>query len=352
MLSALIIILFTASCKKGTVQQPGDDNNENRIDYSLYNFNEMASASGSSITDTLWNAKKDKIIGFKLNKKANTDFVYPILNFDNSPLLNSIISLNELPLTNLITYKVQSNAPVPSVLINTYEPGFSVKDVTITSWADINSLIKNRVDQLKEDKTGTRDFIFNFFDYENLQLLFGEDVNIKSLFNIKNANYPNLTNTGILYYYERPTVSLNSLFEDRDFTKDISLNTLSEKNIARVSQVKFGKIGYMVADVSTKLRPLVSRISGNATFSDQEISDINGIDVFFFLRGFDPSNTERINQLSSTFEKIKEFKKIIEQTSYNASGIGIPLYYTLRSHTQTITKFNSAGYNRQINLNK
>lgn len=349
---ALFIICAILSCKKEKISSIEVEKEEKKVDYRIYNFSEMASASGSSISDTLWNAKRDMIIGFRLNKKANTEFAYPLINVDKSPFLNSVISLKNLPRYNLDTYKSQSGTMVPRILINTYEPGFSVKNVAINSWADVNTLVQNRVEQLKEDRTGIRDFIFQFHDYNNLQLLFGEEVNIKMLFNINNISYPSLTNTGVLYYYERPTVSLNSLFEDKDFTDHFPLLELQEKNIARVNQIKFGKIGYMAVDIPDKYKPLFSRISSTATFTDKEISDINSIEAHFLLRGFEETDLERLNQLKTTYEKVKEFKTIMGQSSYKAKTIGIPLYYSFKSHSQTLNSFNAMSYNWQINSNK
>lgn len=349
---ALLIICAMLSCKKGTIVPIEAEKEEKKIDYKSYQFNEMASAAGYSISDTLWNANRNTIIGFRLNKKANTEFAYPLQNKANFPLLNSLISLTNLPDYNLTTYQSQSGTTVPRILINTYEPGFTVKNGTISSWADVNSLVQNRVEQLKEDRAGVRDFIFQFHNYDNLQLLFGQEVNIKTLFNINNVSYPSLTNNGVLYYYERPTVSLHSLFEDKDFTDHIPLSELQEKNIVRVNQMKFGKIGYLVVDLPDKYKSLFSRISTTETFTEKEISEINSIETHFLLRGFEETDTERLNQWKTTYEKVKEFKKLMGQTSYNPKTIGVPLYYSFKSHSQTLTRFNSTSYNRQINSNK
>jgi hypothetical protein len=346
----ILIMSITLSCKKETVSDPETDPTKKFTDYGIYDLEQMASASGSSIADTIWDNKKERIIGFKLDKKAKNDFQYPIQGFDKAPLINSFISLKYSPTFNLDKYKIQSGAMVPRILINTSEPGFYTSNIAITSWEDVDKLIKNRVEQLKEDRTGTRDFVFSFHDYENLQLLFGENVAIKKLFHIEQKNYPALKNKGVVYYYERSTVSLNSLFEDQDLAANFSVQTLRDDNMARVNQVKFGKIGYMVLDASEGVRALISKITSTNDLSSKEVADINRAEVYFLLRGFEKTNIDKISQATTTFEKIKEFKKLLNQTSYDSTNIGVPLYYSLKSHSKTLEIFNSTSFNRQINF--
>jgi hypothetical protein len=349
----IIAALLFTSCKKHAVDPPIVKPIITKIDYRKYELNGIASASGSSISDTIWDGKKEKIIGFKLKKWAIDEFQYPVQNFQSKPLINSFVSLKDFPKLNIEAYRLQSNTLIPRMLVTTYEPGYYVNYIKVGTWGQMDSIIRNRVSQLVQDRTESNDFVFNFHNYENLKLLFEEDVDIKKLFKIPSSDYPNLKNIGKLYYKERSTVNLRALFENRDFTDYFPMQKLMDENITRVARVRYGKIGYMVLDAPEETKLLINKAllqNGKNELTDSEIARINESKVYCFLRGYTQSDVDRINQSSSALDKIIAFNKVTEVETYTATNIGIPMYFKLDSHYQTTDLFKSTNYVRQINF--
>lgn len=353
------VSILSFSCnKKNEITPPIVDTIGLEIDFSQYDLGGLAARSGSIIKDTLFKIANGRrnIVGYKLRKMADYDFWYPTSDWEKLPLINSYMSVKSSGF-NLKYYLKQSVSLVPRLYMSTYYPGEYFQDeVSTGSWAELYNFIYSRWNDLGDEPLNQhKDFIYKLHSYEDLKLMFPEEVNIRSLFNIKNFDYPNIKHVGWLYYTERENVTFRSILGDKVFTDDFTVELMKSEEIARVWRMSFGDIAYMVMDAPEESKILVNKLANRSyKISPEEKEKINSLDVYFYLRGYTPAESQKIQQAETVFEKIQHFFDLTINSSqaarFRSSTFGVPLYYKLDYHSELSKTIKSAHFDREINF--
>lgn len=355
-IAAICLLALWGGCSKSPlpVEPPVVDSTDKKIDYGVYDFERMAALSNRWISDTLWNEKKNEIIGFKLTKAANYEFSYNPENYLKEPYFNVFVSLNNFPEFNLTQYQSQSATYIPYVRFNRYNSN-PVAYQKIASRQDLDQFIKDKfVDKGRPvNYYGHQDYIYHFKQFENLRLVFSGDVDIKSKFAIPDSRYNRMENTGWLYYSYKPTFNIKSHAEEKDFKKLFPTANLTGGNIVRVAEVEYGKSAYMVVDGPEKIKPIISKLSINPhSLSVDEKNLLNKQQAYFYLIGYQSSDLDLIRNAPSTVEKIDAYLALAirspETKTYEYPNIGVPTLYKLESSNLNDETFKTLQFTKEI----
>ncbi|WP_312400253.1 hypothetical protein [Sphingobacterium sp.] len=353
--AACFIVLGSTSCSKSPmpVEPPLVDSTDKKIDYSAYDFERMAALSNRWISDTLWNEKKNQIIGFRLKKAADYEFSYDSENYLKEPYFNAFVSLNNFPEFNLTQYQSQSASYIPYVRFNSYNSN-PVAYQKITDRQDLDEFIKNKfVDKGPINYYGHQDYIYHFRDFDNLRLIFTGDVDVKSKFAIPDSRYDKMENTGWLYYSYKPTFNMKSHAEEKDFKKLFPAANLTGGNIVRVAEIEYGKSAYMVLDGPEKIKSIISKLSVDPqNLSSDEKNLLNKQQAYFYLIGYKSSDLDLIRSAQSTVEKIDAYLTLAirspETKTYEYPHIGVPAVYKLESSNLNDETFKNLQFTKEI----
>ncbi|WP_286844161.1 MULTISPECIES: hypothetical protein [Sphingobacterium] len=353
--AACFIVLGSASCSKSPmpVKPPIVDSTGKKIDYSVYDFERMAALSNRWISDTLWNEKKNEIIGFRLKKAADYAFSYDSENYLKQPYFNVFVSLNDFPEFNLTQYQSQSASYIPYVRFNRYNSN-PVAYQKIASRQDLDQFIKDKfVDKGPVNYYGHQDYIYHFKQFENLRLVFSGDVDIKSKFAIPDSRYNRMENTGWLYYSYKPTFNIKSHAEEKDFKKLFPTANLTGGNIVRVAEIEYGKSAYMVVDGPEKIKPIISKLSLDPqSLSADDKNLLNKQQAYFYLIGYQSSDLDLIRNAPTTVEKIDAYLALAirspETKIYEYPHIGVPALYKLESSNLNDETFKTLQFTKEI----
>ncbi len=331
-------IVIITSCSKGNKIEPlpteiKDSLNEKIIDYSNFEFNKIANLNGTYILDTLWN--NNEIIGYKVRHPSDQPFYYST-DFTKEPLINSFVSLNTYPF-NWEKYLSQSAMPSGRFIVNSYSKSKELPlDFSMRNWKELDKLVKSHLDKIPTEKIyGHKDVVFSFHKYEDLRLIFGNKVDLFSLFKI---NDKKLSHTGLLYYSRRETISIRSDFDDSDFSNSFPISSLSEDKMSRVYRLYYGKIAYMIIDAPENVKLTINKliVEGSTNLNQSEIDKINNLTIYFHFVGYNHQDVEQVDSSYTNIQKIASFGDLTIKSSHLATfsneSIGEPIYYELRSY--------------------
>jgi len=356
----ILLLIAFAGCSKSPspIEPPIIDTVEKKIDYKNYDLADIASISDRRITDTIWNAKKTEIIGFRLKKDANYEFCYDDARLPNEPFINSFFSLPTYPQFDFAAYQVKLESFIPEVRVQTADLNPIVTQ-KITKIADIDRMLK---DNLEKKGAMTyfehRFFSYRFHSYENLKLIFPGNADIRSKFEIPQDQYKKLNNMGWLYYSYRPTVGLKIFMSDKRIKELFSDKELIDKNIVYVNRMEFGKKAFMVIDCPDNVRDIVSKLStsGPKGLTTEELKLINSAQAYFCFVGYSPTDVDKVRKMTSAVDKIDAFLELAvrnpETKSFQFPDIGIPAFYNLQSPDVNKASFDQFQFAQQINFTK
>ncbi|MHC8950583.1 hypothetical protein [Sphingobacterium hungaricum] len=358
LITALMGMLF-GSCSTRNSPEPSitDQVEPNNTDYSTYDFEEIVALSLRTITDTLWDSKKDSIIGFQVEKSANHGFMYPITAVHEKPLMNSFVSLKDLPELEVANYVEQSKSKVEYLNFLMYD--WNLFEVSsISSWDDLSKQVENLKGSMQNRNIlAHKDYTYKFQSYENLKLLFEENVDIRALFAISESDYHKLKKIGWLHYSERETITIRSRLNDQyNFNPYFSLEQINQLKIARVSELNYGKIAYMVLDAAESTNALVNKLSYNqmAHLDEAEIAELNTADVHFFFRGYTEEEINNVQSFKTTAEKIDAYLTLavrnFSPATFDYERMGVPISFKLSQHSQTTDKLSKLNYTTKVDF--
>ncbi|MDR2274864.1 MAG: hypothetical protein LBF27_28405 [Sphingobacterium sp.] len=355
-----MLLIGAAGCSKSPspIEPPIIDTVEKKIDYKNYDLADIASISNRRITDTLWNAKKTEIVGFKLEKDAGYEFSYNDAKLSDEPFINSFFSLPTYPQPNFASYQSKLESFTPEVRIQTadFNPIVTQK---IAKAGDLDKILK---DNLEKKGAVThfehRFFSYRFHSYENLKLIFTGNTDISLKFEIPLDQYKKLNNTGWLYYSYRPTIGLKIFMSDKKIKELFSEKELIDKNIVYVNRMEFGKKAFMAIDCSENVRELFSKLatSGLKSLTTAEVKQIDNVHPYFCFIGYSASDVDKVRKAISASDKIDTFMELAlrnpETKSFQYPDIGMPAFYNLQSPDVNKASFDQFKFSQQINFTK
>jgi len=328
------------------------------VDYKKFDFGNMAAISGHSIEDTLWDSDKRNILGFRLGKSLKHLFLYPEDMGDQYPIASSVVSTKSWQsVFGSSLYLPPEKRKITTFALNAFNENVVKYDFLLPDYSAQKGYIESF---LKEKGSlpyyGHKDFIYSFQNYENIKLMFGKDADIKQLFNITDTSYPAISKEGLLYYALNPTLSLRSTFMGEDFTDYFSLEEITDKQIARIRSITYGKTAMMTIDANAnEIKPVITKLSNGQELSEEEKKIINKATVYFYYYGYTADELTKINKHADNLQRVKQFINVaikVEDLTFRPESFGRPLYFELTSHLNNTEQFNKNLYINQITFKK
>ncbi|WP_133641849.1 hypothetical protein [Sphingobacterium paludis] len=310
----------------------------------------MAAIGSYAIEDTLWNTDRTRITGFNLSHAADRWFLYPHQQGDVYPITGALVSSKSLD----SLYAEKNLLPVnsrriPRFALNAYDQSYVLQDFLLPDFKTQEQHIHTFLQRAGDLRYYShRDYIYSFYDYENLKLLFGRDVDIKKLFQIKSSNYPNLSGEGLLYYAFNWTLRFRSTFMERDYTDYVPLENVLAENFSRINFVDYGKIALMAVDGEAAMVKLaVLKISKNIDLSFPERDAISKAIVHFYFYGHSDLELEKFNKAEDNYNKIVVYIQLsidVEKLKFDENSYGRPIQFELSTHSANNDQFRKTKY--------
>ncbi|WP_293879437.1 hypothetical protein [Sphingobacterium sp. UBA1498] len=351
------LLLALGACSKDSMPPVPPVIEEPNIDYKKFDFGNMAAISGHSIEDTIWDAEKKNILGFRLGKSQKHPFLYPEGNGDQYPIASSTLSANsDEKVFSSSLYIPASKRIITRFALNAGDGSFVKNDFLLT---DYNAQKDHIESFLKANKAmpyyGHKDFIYSFHNYENIKLIFGKDVDIQKLFNITNKSYPKIEQDGLLYYALNPTLRLRSTYLDDDYTNYFPLQKILDDNISRVQFIDYGKLAMMIIDADeTKIKPLINKLTGGNDLTEAEKAVLNKAAIHFHYYGYTEQELGNKSDLDN-LQRVKNYIDIainVKDKTFNVESYGRPIQFELTTHSKNLEQFNNKLYFNQLTFKK
>jgi len=198
---------------------------------------------------------------------------------------------------------------------------------------------------------------FVFTHPNELNILFGGNVDIQQLFGISNGNTGPVTKVrnGIVLRAIQVNFGIDmdlpqfSVFKDKTDN-----NILNKSKVSYVNSVDYGRMGLLILQADAKpeqLNVITNKIRTAQPLGADEEKLLTTAEIHTYLNGYSYSGTKSVESASG-LQKIQGFYNLISsEGTFSASSYGSPLFYSLR-HTVDYSRVPERGYVIRVNVQR
>ncbi|MBB6501697.1 thiol-activated cytolysin family protein [Pedobacter cryoconitis] len=222
------------------------------------------------------------------------------------------------------------------------------------------------LDYLKRALSGTAvhkqiyNFSYNSFAFTHLNelnILFGGNVDIKQLFGISTENTGTVTKVrnGIVLRAVQVNFGIDmDIPEYSVFKAKVDNNILNKSKISSVSSIDYGRMGLLTLQADAKpeqLNVITNKIRTSQPLGADEEKLLTTAEIHTYLNGYSYSGTKSVESASG-LQKIQGFYNLISsEGTFSASTYGSPLFYTL-NHSVDYSRVPQQGYVVRVNVQR
>ncbi|WP_443937369.1 hypothetical protein [Pedobacter sp. MW01-1-1] len=353
------------SCKKS---EPAITKNEPTVaqkkDYSDFGFDEMAARSGYYIKDTIWT--DGEIKGFSLSRNLESPFLYPFDNNNNGLYLGLAVDGEYFKESNgqFKEYLKFSKSNDGYVRADAYYVNLprDRRNVKINELNDVDSLVKDYLLGQKPSVYGFSRYLYHSFSsYNQLRLFFGENIDIRKLFNVDKGESLSKDENGLVCYNVKETIGLKFMLDNRPFfTSPFSLDELKRDEASYISKVTYGKVSIMTIRSTLEwraLRAIVEKVSVGQALSSIELDTLKTAKAYTCLIGYSLADQEKMKRADGVFEIVKTFLSItnvptasnkFDGGTFSYGDYGVPLFFEVNSAYSSSKFLKNFTYSKTI----
>ncbi|WP_040299004.1 hypothetical protein [Arcticibacter svalbardensis] len=353
------------ACKKDPSISPEKKPDITHKSYEDYDFGSMVARSGFYITDTIWN--KEDMAKFTIRKSPNQEYVYPLSGDVSNIYLGSAIDGKYFMENNgsLKAYTKFQKKPLYTVTSSAYNlnlPRVRL-DVPLDNKAAMDSLVKVYLSGAKPSIYGFARYEYvPFSNYNQLKLFFGDDMDVRSLFNINSSDDMSNVENGLVYYYMKETFNFRLFSELKHFFKQpFNMTEVQNDEAGYINKITYGKIGIMTIDSKLKwreMRTIISKIEDKKVLSSSELAVLNMGKVHTSLIGYSLGDQAAVNKSPATNEEkvISFFSICTPPKNFETTGTfsygdhGVPIFFELKNLYSGTTFLEGFNFSKTINL--
>lgn len=210
-----------------------------------------------------------------------------------------------------------------------------------------------------QGESGSSLFYFTnsrFSHLNELKLLFGQDVNIETLFHVK-KNEAELSaarknRNGILFTATQKNFSFDMNLNADVFEGSVDKAKLKANEVSYVASISYGRTGHLAieADASDEtLNKIINMVKSNESLDAAEKAILEKASVYAFIRGYSASAAADVQNATGLSKISKFFAMVKNEGSFKAANPGSPLFYILRGATEHSVK-SSGPDNFRLNI--
>ena len=176
-----------------------------------------------------------------------------------------------------------------------------------------------------------------FSHVNELNLLFGSNVDVNTLFGIPKGNGGIVTKvkSGIVIR----TIQMNfSVYMDASeaisFKQPVDENMFKREKMSYVTAVDYGRMGLLTIQADAEknqLNVITNKIRDNQNLDEKETKLVASAEIHTYLNGYSTIGKQSVEGASGLDKIQKYYKLISSEGEFTASNYGSPLYYSLQS---------------------
>ncbi|MBB6270447.1 hypothetical protein HDF26_000874 [Pedobacter cryoconitis] len=213
----------------------------------------------------------------------------------------------------------------------------------------------------KSNFTQINSFLYDSYEFTHtneLNLFFGGNVDINTLFGIPKSNGAAVTKikSGIVVR----SIQLNfTVYMDPslpiEFKQAVDQNLFKSEKISFVNSVDYGRMGLLTIQTDAEkneLNVIINKVSKSEALDERQTKLIATAEIHTYLNGYSAAGKQSV-EVASGLDKIQKFYKLISgEGTFSASNYGSPLYYSLQNAVSDYADYPERGHLFRVHVER
>lgn len=298
---------------------------------------DMASLGGFNVLkDSIWSDGTSHTL---LLEPAALTGLFILPSFQHKIYHGAIVKINSIG-KNIVPEIVEQYELNPVIVSSSnYYPGFKNPVIEKPSYQGTTTFLQNLLANYSgTNQSNSYSFTsFPFTHLNELNIFFGGNVDIATLFNVKAKPAATIAKVrnGIVLSVSQVNFSVDMNLPANSIFKDPSNdNLLKNDNLSYISSIEYGRMGLLAVQADTsreELNVILNRIRTSGSLTEEQLNIIANAEIHTYLNGYSTGGIQTV-QNAAGLQKIQAFIELITNPgTFSASNYGSPLYYYMRN---------------------